>query len=625
MSKIEIKAKVFALVAVILLSIGITTSFAVDLTTCGYLTKANATYVLQNDVESSGSCFFITGDNITLDLNGHTVTYDNSKPLDNMDGDFEDTGTWRLSKNGEIFSGRYVNPVSLYSGAKSMRISVPNADQEARGLKPVTLAANTTYSLSAMVYNRVDDDITAYVKLHGTSVTASAVGRTWRGFRYIKVDFTVGSSSQIVTVDAGILGASATASGYIYFDDIRIQRTRLAGVAVGPTSWQGSSVISDVTSYGTANNATIMNGAIRQGRGKSDYSSCIHIYENSGTGWKLHDLTLFSDGANSHSVYSLNARNGEIYNNNIYNPQRAIEWRDHFDGAAVKIAYAGYGNKFYNNTVHQGVQTAFRVSQKAGFAQNEIFGNTIRLQSRHTNDFAISANGAKIFGNIINCGSEDNSCRGIFVGGTGSIVYDNVMNVQELPRNQEYNGCEMGGAYGIQMEYNITDLNAYNNIINAYAGECEAYAFRANPGEGSSNNAVHSNRFTAIATGSARAAAVKLSALSREHVLIYDNVFRTNRRWIYLDGNGSVTNPSFLRNRWETTGTIDSPFYPFEVFTWNESHFNGTFVSNSYGEGDKSLFEAEYFRSQTDWPKKDSASNFTIAPNLISPKDLRIK
>jgi len=421
------------------------------------------------------------------------------------------------------------------------------------------------------------------------------------------------------------LGASAAASGHIYFDDIRIQRTRLAGVAVGPTSRQGSSVISDVTSYGTANNATIMNGAIKQGRGKSDYSSCIHIYENSGAGWKLHDLTLFSDGANSHSVYSLNARNSEIYNNNIYNPQRALEWRDDVDGAAIKIAYAGYGNKFFNNTVHQGVQTAFRVSQTAGFAQNEIFGNTIRLQSRHTNDFAISANGARIFGNTINCGSGVDSCRGIVIGGTGTVVYDNAINVQELPRNQEYNGCERAGTYGMQMEDNTTNLNAYNNIINAYAGECEAYAFRANPGAGSSNNAVHNNTFTAIASGSARAAAIKYSALSSEHVLVYDNVFRTNRRWIYLDGSGSVINPTFLRNRWETTGTLDSPFYPFEVFTWNDSHFNGTFVNNTYGEGDKSLFEAEYFRSQTDWPKMDSASSFKIAPYLTSPGALRIE
>jgi len=45
-------------------------------TACGTLSSAGRIYQLQNDVTSTGTCFMLGASNITLDLNGHTVTYD---------------------------------------------------------------------------------------------------------------------------------------------------------------------------------------------------------------------------------------------------------------------------------------------------------------------------------------------------------------------------------------------------------------------------------------------------------------------------------------------------------------------------------------------------------------------
>jgi hypothetical protein len=42
---------------------------------CGPLQDAGATYILDNDVSSPDSCFGVGADNITLSLDGHTVTY----------------------------------------------------------------------------------------------------------------------------------------------------------------------------------------------------------------------------------------------------------------------------------------------------------------------------------------------------------------------------------------------------------------------------------------------------------------------------------------------------------------------------------------------------------------------
>ena len=46
-----------------------------SISACGPLRRADTRYVLEKDVESSGSCFSIEADHITLDLNGHVVTY----------------------------------------------------------------------------------------------------------------------------------------------------------------------------------------------------------------------------------------------------------------------------------------------------------------------------------------------------------------------------------------------------------------------------------------------------------------------------------------------------------------------------------------------------------------------
>jgi len=46
-----------------------------QINSCGTLDRQGATYLLQNDVSAAGSCFSIQANNITLDLNGHLVTY----------------------------------------------------------------------------------------------------------------------------------------------------------------------------------------------------------------------------------------------------------------------------------------------------------------------------------------------------------------------------------------------------------------------------------------------------------------------------------------------------------------------------------------------------------------------
>lgn len=70
---------------VIFLSPQVARAAEVHLNSCGILNQANTTYILDSDVSSAGTCFEATTNNITLDLNGKTVTY-NTQSVDNVYG-----------------------------------------------------------------------------------------------------------------------------------------------------------------------------------------------------------------------------------------------------------------------------------------------------------------------------------------------------------------------------------------------------------------------------------------------------------------------------------------------------------------------------------------------------------
>ena len=63
------------------------------------LDQAGATYRLQADVTTHGTAFQVTANNITFDLHGHTITYDNSAPITVPNGGFEtnDISHWNVS------------------------------------------------------------------------------------------------------------------------------------------------------------------------------------------------------------------------------------------------------------------------------------------------------------------------------------------------------------------------------------------------------------------------------------------------------------------------------------------------------------------------------------------------
>jgi parallel beta-helix repeat protein len=79
---------------------------ATQLTACGVLNVTGMTYLLQNDVNSTGTCFNITANNVTLDGAGHLVNYSTSGSGSSVGyGVYIDGVNYSMAKNLTIVEG----------------------------------------------------------------------------------------------------------------------------------------------------------------------------------------------------------------------------------------------------------------------------------------------------------------------------------------------------------------------------------------------------------------------------------------------------------------------------------------------------------------------------------------
>ncbi len=504
-------------------------SFASNLTSCGVLSSADTTYVLQNNVTANGTCFTVTANNITIDLNGKTVIYDNSPPITVNNGSFESTlsGTWDTTggANASRVAGTYLTP-SLYEGSYALNVTTPTANQQIRSIGTVTLQPNTKYSLSGMVYNQTDDAITLGIRFDGTSISASQVGKTYRGFQYIYTQFSTGSSEVSYKINLSVTGASSSPAGVVFFDDIRVQQSDHHGVHSG-ISW--------------ARNASVKNGTITQGQAHGDFSHAIYGVGNPVIAGDLSELTINVSGNSTKAIDITYIDNISIYNNKINSAVDTIHIRDHYDGALIKIGYPGNNGSIHHNVITSGVQTGIIANSSKEEGRIQIYNNDITLQSKYTNDFAIVSYGAygpDIHNNIVRCGSENNTCRGIYMNSNGGSIYKNTINVHYKNNNQEYPGCPYN-AYGIQLEELSFNTEVYDNIVTANADECGAAAFRfsGNSEVGARGNYVHDNTFKAVAVnGSTKiACTVQIAQSYADQLIFSENTLETNSCWLNVD------------------------------------------------------------------------------------------
>lgn len=571
-------------------------TYAVDITDCGTLSTPNAAYVLQNNVTSNGTCFTVTESGITLDLNGNTVTYDNAAPVSITNGGFESTlaGTWDTSgsENSTRSPGTYLES-TLYEGSYALRIATPTVNQQAQSVGSFTLQANTTYSISGMVYNQVSDDVILSIELNGTAIVASLTGRTWRGFQYIYAQFTTDGSLPDYKINLKVTNATGASAGYVYFDDIRIQQSAHYGV------------------YGAINYKrppTVTNGTIIQGQAHGDFSHAVNNDEGITLGGEISHLNINVNGNSSKAITLYYITNMDIHGNTISSTVDTIKSRDNSDGALIHIYYPCSNGSVHDNVINSGIQNGVYAKSDGTNQRIAIYNNNITLQSKYTNDFAIIGDRSNIYSNVINCGSGNNNCRGILSSGDGGAIYNNTVSVQHKLNNQEYGGCG-GYAYGIQLEETAQNIEVFGNTVTANADDCDAVAFRplGINATGYDGNYVHDNTFSALAVNGSSNIASSIMCMEtyKEHVTISGNILDTNSNWLRIDGinvDESTLGRSFAmdNNTFKLTTPKSVSYYPLLSKTYNDGseHPRNVSLTNNIYPSQEIKDEIEYgFRS----------------------------
>lgn len=565
-----------------------------------YLDQPDETYILQTDVTTAGTAFVIIAQNVTFDLNGHTITYDNTVRPVIANHSFEagnnaSATSWDFTNApaAHRFAGTYIGN-QVYDGDHSLRFANWTGEQTVQHQEVITLQPQTSYSLSAMFRRQNWDSMTsAYVRLEGISSVAShqvtfTSSSFARGIQLVESTFTTGTEAGQYRLVIGATNGTSAANALLFVDDIRIQTSRHYGVLLSP-SQNLPEYYPGVNRYGVANGGTVMNGKIRQGVGAS--SEGFAVFMRTADNVSLNSLELTTHGINASPVSGQYADNAQIFDNVIYNNVKTISKRDSFDGATI---YSVQGT-FYNNSLIGGPHTA--IITPSG-SINHIYNNLIRMRSRYTNGFAIFLKGdagSNVHDNIIDQSDGEFSGRGIGISHSSALlptrIYRNTVSVQELSLNQEYGGGVVGGAYGIQIE-GRSNVEVYENTITVIGREVGGFAIRHNGG--TSNHFFHDNVIRALDFGQ-KVSALYLTELNGDSQFRFENnLVSTNSQWI---GEASrLTDLVLGHNTFKVEGDL-TRFRGFEVFqpesnpeSWRIQGF--TFLNNLYADNlSRSYFE----------------------------------
>ena len=503
-----------------------------------YLDIAGCTYTLLTDVAADGTAFCIIAEDIVFDLNTHQITYDNATPIVIPNGSFEDgTGAaatgWDFTNapSAERYAGVWLDN-EIYDGDYSIKFTDTTIDQDIVSTTTITLEANTTYSLSGMfewagVGNPSNPGVKGYVRLVGDglpTIEASHSTNNNRGIQLRETEFTTGGSPAEYYVHIGIEG-HASGAYPMFIDDVKVQRTKTYGVAIGVQSW-AMSLWPGVTESGSGTNATVKNGTIVQGSDGATWGHAIHYRAHGVT---LQDLTITLNGANGSAIYttSSNQYDTTITGCDITSNVQTITSRDNGNGAVMFYVQGTIANNTINNGPISGIKCGGN-----GTIISEVYGNTVQLKSKYTNNFAISGGvSSQIYNNTVDSGSGEYTSRGIAPGdgqsGSPSRCYGNTITVQQLANNQEYGsgnaGVPLGGVFGIQCD-GSSYVEIYDNDVTVN-GVTEGFCFRIT--NYANNITVHDNTFTANAT-TGRACALSFYSFEQDTFSFYDNTIVTN-------------------------------------------------------------------------------------------------
>lgn len=469
---------------------------------CGTLSQANTKYILDNDVSSEGTCFTITADDVELDLNGKTVTYDTFGGVGFSDAGFESgsgeslDSSWTIEQPNNQTIKREANSVTPMVG--SWHMFWGNAENGSRIISPwSSLPINTGVANNATAYILRGDPTWGYAKAPlfnmtveykddaGNIQTVSSIDFTSQQQFDFPTKQTSGQYRAILTLKDGY-GLSLGQYGKLpTFDEFNLAPLAKYGVSV---------------SY--RKNIVVKNGRIIQGPAHSFKGHGVSLY--SGTNETVSGLYVENNGWEAAGINANYVSNLTIDNNEVHNFNPYVHNRMQLSAAVNAFGASDY--VITNNTIYSGA--GWGAMYISGTNNADIAFNKLYTQSTITNHFALGGgvtSNMKIHDNII----DANPGQGISTGGNGNEIYNNTITLRMQEPNMEYGFIEFDAFKMNDYGNEPTNKNIYvhDNTINLFGKINRYYAPDPGPGplpENINGNTVYKavmNGISNIATG----------------------------------------------------------------------------------------------------------------------------
>jgi VCBS repeat-containing protein len=543
------------------------------------LTQANTNYVLQTDVTVDGTAFVVGEANITLDLNGHTVTYGNAAPVVVNNGGFE-VGSGRNVPGWDLSGApnAAIAPNTMYMWGEQVLTLTNFTGTQTIISAPIVLAqAGHEYAATITPIGPSD----ATVKLSIVDATTQQVLGTAnsdavnRGFAAV-VKFALASSTTVI-LKVEVTAASGKTQT-VSLDYASLTPSRDYGISATPSPWYWPDQLkNNSAAYSAAGKAkafTVRNGMIVQGQSKSYTGNAIHA--QSLNGLTVRDLGIRVNGIDTAAIYGQWISGAAIIDGNTI--QSTVD----------KVT----------NRMHVGGMLSFN-SVSGTFA---ITNNTI-LDHPKSGIELIGGQGHTISHNTIDSNAIVTNCYGILVTGIQhSTIHHNTIVTQRSGR-----GILVDGLTGDTQD--TVDLEIYNNTIDVReranleygTGGIEATALRLRSYRdgGHRDLNIHDNSFVArTGVGNAHGAiGTRISYMNNASAIEWGDVISNNlfkaivdttdsyywARAIAIEGVVSGTGLKFFGNAIESNDISlglsgNDGFYAHDV-TFTSS----TFVKSSEG------------------------------------------
>jgi hypothetical protein len=463
------KKLLFAILAFPMLAMGQT-----PITACGSLSSANTTYVLQNNVTASSNCFIFEAGGITLNLNGYTVTYDNTAQGSAVYGIMAD---WNKQ-------GFHITNGTLVQGTGN--------DYQSHAID-MTRTNGGCVEVDHITFNYQGNDNEAYVSYGSGTCTSPGI--------YIHDNFMYPNGTKqtlthygnfgaiAITADTGIINIyNNTISGKGY-QGMFIQPEGASSISITYNNISMAAPVEDgyaidvITPSTTVNmNTVIAHNTINQSSGRgiaiegnSTNSYNASVYNNTVTVKEACDSGEY--GCPGHPIgiiVRFGASSVGVYDNTVTTysgtsacpPQFASQTGSSCQGYGIKVDN-GSNNEVHNNNViaiaadTSYVAAGFYVNGQAGtnilFDHNNVTSNSVYIDLNDEDGYGTNTTFAS---NAFTEGASPQDFTSIRMGyccgwsPTGNILLDNTWGGAS-PDNFMYANSG-GGTYSISLKYYLT-------------------------------------------------------------------------------------------------------------------------------------------------------------------------